>query len=421
MPRRLRRGIVVSAAVVVAATAIWLYVTRGSFVVDRLASPEQWMHTDFDTFWRSAVALVEGRDVYLDTGAYLVNLNPPVFTALVAPYGLLDFWAAYRLFTLVSVLLMVASLLLVAVELRLPTTPAAAVLTAVLLSSPMLATVGLGQMYPMLTAGLVAAWLLERRGQPALSGVAIGLVVALKPTLAPLLLVPLARRHWETVAGGVVAGALATIVGWVATGATSLPTWLGLAWTHPVQAFWDNASLVGAFTRLTSATEWGRPLFEAAGGPTVGVLCGAVLIAVTTWTVHRSSGGGLDTALWAMAAASLLASPIAWHNYLLVLAPGLLVLASAGRWPIAALLAACGLIGNEWPGWWYGPDGTASAVPLSLYTAILLAYWAALVRWPWDVRGDVVPTNARAAETGWLGVGVAEQRATGEVRSCSAS
>jgi hypothetical protein len=50
-----------------------------------------------------------------------------------------------------------------------------------------------------------------------------------------------------------------------------------------------------------------------------------------------------------------------------------------------ALLTACGLIGNEWSGWWYGPDGTVSAVPVSLYCAILLGY-----------RGTFVPCGGYA-------------------------
>jgi hypothetical protein len=44
------------------------------------------------------------------------------------------------------------------------------------------------------------------------------------------------------------------------------------------------------------------------------------------------------------------------------------------------------MIGMEWPPFWYGEDGTASALPLSLYCAILLTYWAALLPRPAPVR-----------------------------------
>ncbi|MDT7651928.1 MAG: alpha,2-mannosyltransferase, partial [Pseudonocardiales bacterium] len=78
----------------------------------------------------------------------------------------------------------------------------------------------------------------------------------------------------------------------------------------------------------------------------------------------------------------LLASPLTWHNYVMVLMPGALALVARGRWPAAVLLLALTMIGMEWPPFWYGEDGTASAVPLSLYCAILLTYWAALLPRP---------------------------------------
>ncbi|MCA1731338.1 MAG: glycosyltransferase 87 family protein [Actinobacteria bacterium] len=66
-----------------------------------------------------------------------------------------------------------------------------------LLSSPLLGTLALGQMYPLLTLGLVAAWIADRRGRLTSPGVALGLVVALKPQLAPVILWPLVRRRWR--------------------------------------------------------------------------------------------------------------------------------------------------------------------------------------------------------------------------------
>lgn len=77
-----------------------------------------------------------------------------------------------------------------------------------------------------------------------------------------------------------------------------------------------------------------------------------------------------------MTGAALLASPLSWRNYLLLLAPGVLALVARGRWPVAALLLSLALIGMEWQWAWARPDGTAPAIALSLYCAILLAHWA---------------------------------------------
>jgi alpha-1,2-mannosyltransferase len=67
-----------------------------------------------------------------------------------------------------------------------------------LLSSLMLGTLALGQMYPLLSLGVVAAWDADRWGKPIISGVSLSLILAVKPQLAPVLLWPLARRRWRT-------------------------------------------------------------------------------------------------------------------------------------------------------------------------------------------------------------------------------
>jgi alpha-1,2-mannosyltransferase len=389
--RQAARGVVLLLAAAALATAVGLYVAHGSFVLDRIASDDELMHTDFQTFWRSAVAFLDGQDIYR-TDAAVENLNPPFLTLLMAPLGLLGFWPAYRLFVVVGVVLVVGSMALVAAELRVRPAAATVVTVAVLLSSPVLATLGLGQMYALLTAGLAAAFVLGRRGRTVLEGVALGVTVALKPSLAPVLLVPLVRRRWGTLAAGIAAGGVATVAGWAAAGVQSLPNWVVAMLTHSVQAYFDNASLPGTLLRLTSESGNGSPVADVPGGATIGLVAGLALIGLTAWLARRPPATGPDSATWAMAGAALLASPLSWHNYLMVLMPGVLVLVVRGRWPVAALLLALALIGMEWPPSCYGPDGTASAVPLSLYCAILVLYWAALLQRPASAAPPPAPS-----------------------------
>jgi hypothetical protein len=291
----------------------------------------------------------------------------------------LDFWPAYRAFTLLCVALVVASMAAVAAELRVRPAAAVAVTMAVLVSSPVLATLGLGQIYPLLMAGLTAAWVLGRRGHTVWAGAALGLVVALKPSLAPVLLLPLVRRHWDVLTAAVGVGGLATLAGWFAAGSQSFPNWVQMVLDRPVQAYVDNASLVGTALRLTAQSPGVDPLVELPGGAAIGLLLGVALVAVTTWAVRRPPALGPDTGLWAMTGVSLLASPLSWHNYLMLLMPGVLVLVVRGRWPIAVLLLALSFIGMEWQWVWGAP---APAVLMSLYCGVLLAYWAALLQRP---------------------------------------
>ena len=101
------------------AVAVALQVAFPPGLVALLPSPDMHeLHPDFDTFRASAVALVQGGDIY-DTPAKLRNLNPPLLAVLLAPFALLDALPAYRVFTVLTLLMVVGAVLVVARELRL--------------------------------------------------------------------------------------------------------------------------------------------------------------------------------------------------------------------------------------------------------------------------------------------------------------
>jgi alpha-1,2-mannosyltransferase len=372
----------------------WIFARYGSFNLDRIGSEDPAYHSDFETFWRSADALLRGADIYR-TGAGLPNLNPPLLTVVMTPFGLLEILPSYRLFVLLTVGLVLGCLLVVAREVRLPAVDTGLAVGAVLLGAPLLATVGLGQIYAFLTVALTGAWLAARRGLDLAAGVGIGTAVALKPSLAPLLLLPVLRREWTTAAAAAGTALAGTVVGVLVCGLDASLTWVRLVLGHPVQTFFDNASLPATLVRLTSDTGWGRPLVEVPGGLLVGTLLGIAIVLGTLWVARRPGVDGM----WAVAAASLVASPVTWNTYLVVLAPAVLVVLARSR-AAAAPLLAIPLLGQEWPTLWYGADGTASALPLSLYCAVLLAHWAVLLRHA--LRGPALrgaPAEPRVAST----------------------
>jgi alpha-1,2-mannosyltransferase len=363
-PLRAVSGVLVLASLV---AAVVLHVRHPDALVTLLPGADMRdLHVDFDTFWQSAVALVAGDDIY-DTPAKLTNLNPPLLTALLVPLAWLDALTAYRVFMVFTLLLVAAAVLAVARELRLSRTATTLALLAVLASSPLHGTLVLGQIYPLLLAGLVAGWIAERRGRPVLAAVLYGVTVALKPSLAPLLILLAVQRRWVPLRAGIAAAGVATLAGVLVAGPSSAIEWLKIAFTEPVPDTVDNASLPGLAVRF--------------GVPSVfGMLAGvAVLVGTLVWIGrHRDRIDPAGTAPWAVLAAGLLFSPIAWHNYLLLLFPGALALVPLGLGAVTAVALAVAVIPVSWNADW-PPEGIAPDLARSLYCAILLGYWAVLL------------------------------------------
>jgi alpha-1,2-mannosyltransferase len=364
----------ISAGVWILVLALWLDVRFIGVALERISTDSMAIHGDFDTFWRSAAALWEGRDVY-DTGARLTNLNPPFWILLVSPLGLLEPLAAYRVFALITLVITVGYLAWMADELRLRSRWAVVGVVMLLLSSPLLATLALGQIYPVLALGLVAAWVADRRDRPSISGGALGLVVALKPSLAPVLLWPLVRRRWRAFGAALASGVAATLVAAVAVGPGATLDWLGLLSDRSASPYWDNASLPGAAARLFTESEFAQHVAILPWTIPVAYALGIGAIAITAVRAGRGSEAGL----WALVAASLLASPIAWHNYLVLLGPGILVLLARGSTAPAFLLLALQSIPGQWPLLWNETDTVAASLALTLYLLILIAHWLALL------------------------------------------
>jgi alpha-1,2-mannosyltransferase len=369
-----RDAILATAAVWVLALALWLDVRFMGGILGRISTDSMNVHGDFDTFWRSARAFWEGRDVYA-TGAELKNLNPPVWVLLISPLGLLEPLVAYRCFVLITLFVTVGYLAWMAGEMRLRPAWAVTGTAMLLLSSPLLATLALGQIYPVLALGLVAAWIADRRGKLVLSGGVLGLVVALKPSLLPVLLWPLVRRRWRAVVAAILAGAVATLIGAAVVGFAATLDWLRLLSDSSARPYWDNASLPSAAARLFTDNPYAQHVATWTWTIPVAYTLGIAAIVVTAARVR----GGAEAGLWALAAAALLASPIAWHNYLVLLAPGVLLLLARGWVAPAFLLLTLQAIPGQWPLLWNQQQTVTATLALTLYLYILLAHWLVLL------------------------------------------
>ena len=261
-----------------------------------------------------------GGDIY-DTPAKLRNLNPPLLAALLAPFALLDALTGLP-------------------PLRRADAdhggrrgrrggPGAAaappgrrrrVVLVVLASSPLHGTLLLGQIYPLLLVGLVAGWIAERRGRPLLAAALLRRHRGAQAVARAVAAAPAVQRRWRPAAGGVRRRGR----GDAARRAGRRPVErAAVAADRPRRA---RARHRGQ--RL--AARPGRPARAAVGG---GHACSAWPCWSARWSVlyrHRGQVDPAGTAPWAVLAAGLLMSPIAWHNYLMLLWPGVLLLLARG-------------------------------------------------------------------------------------------
>jgi alpha-1,2-mannosyltransferase len=334
------------------AVSLWLQVGYIGAALGRIATGSMQVHVDFDSFWLSAKAMLEGQDIY-DTGVKLVNLNPPAWTVLISPLGLLEPITAYRVFVLISLVVTIGYLAWTVEELRL---------------RPGWTAVGVVML-------LLAAWIADRRERHEISGAALGLVVALKPSLLPVLLWPLVRRKWSAFVAAVVCGVVVTLIGVVALGPGATFDYIGVLRDQSVSPYWDNASLPAAAARLFTENSYARNIASLPWMVPVGYALGIAAIAITAMRVRH----GPEVGLWVLVAASLLASPIAWHNYLVLLGPGVLLLLARGMVAPAFLLLALQSIPAQWPLIWNQRGTVVATLALTLYLYILIAHWLTLL------------------------------------------
>jgi alpha-1,2-mannosyltransferase len=379
----------VAVALGVLVAALWMYARSGFGALAGISSGSMAVHMDFDVFWHSAKALLERRSLYFDTGGPDSSTSPPFWTVLISPLGLLEPLTAYRSFVLITVLASVISLAWIAGELRLRSSWAIFGVGMLLFSSPLLGTLALRQMYPLLTLGLVAAWVADHRDRPKLSGVALGLVVAVKLLLAPVILWPIVRRRWATLVAALVSGAAATLVGIVMAGPSALLGWLRYVGERRPDGYWDNNTLPGAAARLFRENDFVEPVVTLPWLEPVAYILGVGIVLLTAFRVPRGSEAGL----WALVAASLLVSPIAWHNYLLLLGPGILLLMARGRMALALLLLTLQLIPPQWSEPWRGESTVLAALALTFYFYVLVVHWVAFLPYREEAVEDPTTTG----------------------------
>ena len=263
------------------------------------------LHFDFEgTVWEPTHAILDGRSPFPDPSERGVDVgNPAVYPPSVAlvglPFAALPFAVAAALWTAVS-------LAAVAVSLWLLGSRDWRCHMLVLSSFPVLLAATMGNVTLLLIAAVAVTWVY--RDRPAIAGVALGLAVALKLFLWPLVLWLLATKRFRAGAISIASGTAAIFVPWAAIGFAGLR---------------DYPDLLRAADHVFS--EHSNSLYAGAAGlglgdvaaRSVALAVGAALV-LGCFALARRPAGDFRS-LCAALGAALVLTPIAWPHYFALL------------------------------------------------------------------------------------------------------
>jgi hypothetical protein len=328
---------------------------------------------DVEVFLRAGAAVGAGHDPYPPPGtAQVYSGFAFVYPYLVAlpfvPLAALGGWGA-GVFVAASLAALLAGARLAGA--RRPRTFA-----LLLAASCTITGLQMGTLNAMLFLGLAVAW--RFRDSPATVGAVTALVVYGKLFLAPVLLfLPLTRR-WA--AGGVAAGALAVLFGvGEAVSPVGMPTYTQMLSALAREEAPDGLSLTGL----------GMNVGLGLGASTWLARAVAVCLVAACWQGCRRSGD--ERLLFAgLVAAALVASPIVWSHYLVLLAVPLLIISDPDG--VRRGAGRCGPDGGP-----SGPDTALPALPARAGLPALAAF---------TVGSWFVVTPHRSAPADLAGAGV---------------
>jgi len=187
-------------------------------------------------------------------------------------------------------------------------------------------------------------------------------------------------------------GGAATFTGAIIAGPGATLDWLRVLSSIRLDGTWDNASLPGTAARLFRENDFVEPIAILPWLEPVAYVLGIGIVIFTAFKARRGS----EADLWVLVAVSLLASPIAWHNYLLLLGPGILLLLARGRVALALLLLALQFIPPQWSEPWRDEGTVLAALVLTLYFYILVAHWLAFLTHGEEASKDLAAVPDRS-------------------------
>ncbi|HEX5466885.1 MAG TPA: glycosyltransferase 87 family protein [Candidatus Limnocylindrales bacterium] len=280
---------------------------------------------DFKPYLGAAQRISDGASPYLAinlAGPYTQGDQyygyAPVFATLLVPLtnlgldGAALVWLAFNLlFTALG-----CALLPVRTTVRLAT------FGVTTLSLAFLSDINLGSVNALLLCALVVAW---RRPQGLAGGLALALSLSIRPYLATVLAGRALWRAWRSIAWTVLGGIVLIVLTAVVTGPGAFVDFLRVLGNVRFAGAPHNGALVG----VADAFGLAGPVLTVVTVVAIVIALAAIVVA---WRI-----GDPDLTFAVAVGASLLASPVIWDHYLMLLAIPAAFLAERGRWWALAL------------------------------------------------------------------------------------
>jgi hypothetical protein len=256
---------------------------------------------DFGIFRSAALAVVHGRSPYVTPSAAAFAhfdkfVYPPVAAVLFAPFAALPPGPA-------RVLMFIAGLAAIFGALRVLRVEDWRCYGVAIISAPAINTLALGAVTSFLLLGAALAW--RYRDDPRACAVATAFTAVLKLFLWPVAVWLLATRRWRAAVSCAAVGVVLLLGGWAVidfAGLRSYPTLVHMLEQVEAPASYSAVALVG--------------LNGSAATDATYVL--SLVAVVSIWLAARGAGGD-RRALAVAVVASLVATPLIWLHYLLLL------------------------------------------------------------------------------------------------------
>jgi alpha-1,2-mannosyltransferase len=323
---------------------------------------------DFGSFYASGLQIRNGQNPYspdaeyvwkfnfprVGAGGKMINLNPPITAMIFGYISRFDPDEALKIWRAVSATLYTGLIFVLAAVNKRNITPVIFIWSFTLVG--FWQTLTLGQIYVFLLLFIVLGWVFLQRRKYTLAGMAIGLVIAIKPNFIiwPIFLV--VAGYSVTFLTSVLSSLLISSIPLLFHGIQIYKQWLEASSLHiETLILPGNSSILGLTARFHQIT--------------AGILISMILVCTLLYFSKQKTSGSMEyseqvSALGIIAA--ILASPISWVGYTIFLLP---IFFSLNKWTYPVILSAAilsipfGFILKLWQtsffnlvifGWFYG-------------------------------------------------------------------